>query len=193
MGLEQTRKNLVRRGLAIEGEEPPKRKERKPKEPKGEIRNLDDPAEQEKILNPDPSKIVLDNGSEITLHEPSAQLKRWIIGFYKDVFVASIRRTGYEIPSVIPGTAEEQMRVLGTKGVVAAVSLLLGENYDEKGRLYSERLFWYIVQMYDRPGRIVGDRAVELAAELSAQASEDDIAKLFTALLNVQKIKDPKN
>jgi hypothetical protein len=160
-------------------------------------KNLDDPKVQAEILNPMPMKITLDDGSEITLHEPSAKLKRLLIGFTGTIFFVAQKRKGFDVssPTGANPSQEELVRLAQQNGFILTMgcrNLLCSDAKDDEGRLYQDRLFELVVQMYDKPGKITPERGAAFAAELSESVTADDIIKLLAALTQIAAITAPK-
>lgn len=137
---------------------PPKTKEvEKPK------LDLDDPNDQDRILNPLPRTFKLRDGYSMTLNEPSLRDRRRIFGFASRVIADAC-----SLPGINKGLLP-----------IRTISLL-----NSREDLETEMFFW-CAKLFGPPGQVTDEQANEFANEIADNASPKDALPIFEALCTI--------
>lgn len=134
-------------------------------------RDLDDAGTQERILNPLPRTITLEDGYEITLHEPSIKVRRRIHGLCVRIITDA---------ASLPGI---------NKGLLAYRVVSLIESRED---LESDLYFW-TAKLFGSAGSIEDKQAKAFAEEISEHMGENENFKLFEELCVISGARVPKN
>jgi len=123
-------------------------------------KDLDDPATQEKIFNPDTHTIKFIDGYTLTLNEPSLTDRKGTFGFCTRVLADAA-----SLPGVNRGLLP-----------VRIMSLLNGRRDLER-----EMHFW-AAKLAGAAGSVTDEQAVEIAKEIESHAWPKDLGPEFNAL-----------
>ncbi len=156
-------------GTSIPGDDAPSEQGRtasaKPK------KDLEDPAVQERIFDPDTKTITFNDGYKLTLNEPSLFARKRIFGFCMRVV-----SDGLSLPGINKGLLPLRL-----------VSLL-----NARADLESEMHFW-AGKLCGPAGTVSDDQAKQFAAEIEAHADPRDLSIEFQALCVLSGTEFPKN